>query len=110
MFSAHQSKSVSAFSSLYDLFSEDPADKQMRDQTKKIQQERERFEREVEDTARDLAEQFEHSMKQILRQELEPILLQMTQKVEAALDSANDQDKANRVAVMAAQTLLVTIK
>ncbi|EKO3572615.1 dynamin family protein [Vibrio metschnikovii] len=101
---------VTVISSLYDLFSEDPADKQMRDQTKKMQQERERFEREVEDTARDLAEQFERSMKQILRQELEPILLQMTQKVEATLDSANVQDKANRAAVMAAQTLLVTIK
>ncbi|HCJ7271247.1 TPA: dynamin family protein [Vibrio cholerae] len=101
---------VTVISSLYDLFSEDPADKKMREQTKKMQQERERFEREVEDTARDLAEQFERSMNQILRQELEPILQQMTQKVEAALDSASGQDKANRAAVMTAQTLLVTIK
>lgn len=100
---------ITVISSIYDLFSEDPSDKQMREHAAKVQQERERFEQQVEDTAQDLGEQFERAMNQILRQELEPILQQMLDKVESAQTFVNEQDKANNVALMRAQTLLTTI-
>ena len=100
---------VTVLSSIYDLFSEDPTDKQMREHAAKVQLERERFEQQVEDTAKDLGEQFERAMNQILRQELEPVLQQMLAKVESAQTIANEQEKAISVALMRAQTLLTTI-
>lgn len=100
---------VTVISSIYDLFSEDSSDKQIREHEEKALQERERFEKQVADTAEDLGEQFERAMNQILRQELEPILQQMLAKVESAQTSANEQEKANSVALMRAQTLLTTI-
>ncbi|MGI2227889.1 GTPase [Shewanella frigidimarina] len=100
---------ISVISSIYDLFSEDPTDKQMREHETKVQQERERFEQQVEDTANDLGEQFERAMNQILRHELELVLQQMLAKVESAQTSANEQEKANSDGLMRAQTLLTTI-
>tara|TARA_R110002167_G_scaffold188380_1_gene389968 strand:- start:25933 stop:27555 length:1623 start_codon:yes stop_codon:yes gene_type:complete len=100
---------ITVISSIYDLFSEDSSDQHMREHAAKVQQERERFERQVEDTAKDLGEQFERAMNQILRQELEPVLQQMLEKVESAKTFVNEQEKANSVALMRAQTLLTTI-
>ena len=100
---------ITVISSIYDLFSEDPSDKQMREHAAKVQQERERFEQQVEDTAKDLGEQFECAMNQILRQELEPVFQEMLAKVQSAQTSANEQENVNSVALMRAQTLLATI-
>lgn len=100
---------ITVLSSIYDLFSEDASDKQAQEQAAKIQQERERFEQQVNDTSKELGEQFESAMNQILRQELEPILQQMLKKVESALTNENEKEKANSSALIRAQTLLTTI-
>ncbi|HHQ4779971.1 GTPase [Aeromonas veronii] len=101
---------ITVLMSMWDLYQGDPANKQMQDQYEQMQRERERFEREVEDIAQNLGNQFDMEMRTIVRAELDPRFTQMSEKLETSLTAASGQDQAIRVTTLAAQELLTRLQ
>lgn len=101
---------ITVLMSMWDLYQGDPANKQMQDQYEKMQRERERFDREVEDIAHNLGNQFDMEMHTIVRAELDPRFTQMSEKLETSLTAASGQDNAIRATTLAAQDLLTRLQ
>lgn len=97
---------LTVISSLWDTFSEDPTNKQVAAQSEKMRNEYERFVQQIEDTARELSQQFEDSMKDIIDKEIEPLFSSKLQEVESLLDQLTEKDEEKTSALLVTQGLL----
>lgn len=101
---------ITVLMSIWDMVQGDSENKKMQEQHEQLLRERERFEREVEDIARELGNQFEKAMHDIIRTELEPRFVQMRERLENSLSIVTAQDQAIRSAVLSAQELLIRLR
>lgn len=100
---------ITVLSGLWDIFADDPEEKQLSQQLEQQQRERERFMQEVDDIAQDIANQYESAMTGMIAEGLEPWLSEMKQKVADLLASANQNEQEHLVVIAKAQQLLIRL-
>ncbi|WP_429182354.1 GTPase [Aeromonas salmonicida] len=100
---------VTVLSSLWDVFAEDPEEKELRQQSEQHQRERERFMQEVEDIAQNIANQYESAMNRQVAEVLDPWFSEMKKKVSDTLNTASQDQQKNSETLTQAQQLLTRL-
>lgn len=88
---------VTAGQVLYGLFAGDPEEEKLRQQNEAQQRERERAIQQIEDFAHEIADGFEHSMRDIITQQMETFFANITQQVDLLRQSFSQEEQANSV-------------
>jgi GTP-binding protein EngB required for normal cell division/gas vesicle protein len=86
---------ISAASILFDLFSGDSEEKQLRQQTEEQQRAKERALQQMEDFAREISSGFETTMHEIIQSELETFFANVLGQVDSLRQAFNDTERDN---------------
>ena len=86
---------ISAASILFDLFSGDSEEKQLRQQTEEQQRAKERALQQMEDFAREISSGFETTMHEIIQSELETFFANVLAQVDSLRQAFNDTERDN---------------
>lgn len=86
---------ISAASIVFDLFSGDPEESRLRQQTEEQQRAKERALQQMEDFAREISDGFETSMRDIIQSELETFFADVVAQVDSLRQSFSDVERDN---------------
>lgn len=86
---------ISVASVLFDLFSGDPEEKQLHQQTEEQQMAKERALQQMEDFAREISDGFETSMRDIIHNELETFFANVVAQVDSLRQAFSDTERDN---------------
>lgn len=86
---------VSVVSIVFDLFSGDSEEKQLRQQTEEQQRAKERALQQMEDFAREISDGFESSMRTIIQNELDTFFVNVVAQVDSLRQAFSDTERDN---------------
>lgn len=86
---------INVASVLFNLFSGDPEEKQLRQQTEEQQRAKERALQQMEDFAREISDGFETSMREIVQNELEAFFANIVAQVASLRQAFSDTERKN---------------
>ena len=86
---------VSVVSIVFDLFSGDSEEKQLRQQTEEQQRAKERALQQMEDFAREISDGFETSMRTIIQNELDTFFVNVVAQVDSLRQAFSDTERDN---------------